>query len=285
VREKELDMIPIAVKQKWLAIVILFSITLLLINSAQGALTEGSPGKSQEPPGNTPLDLLETNVLLGDPEAQFLLGYMLTSGRGVKQDNEAGLYLLLESAKQDNADAQYLLGWYFLAGKVVERDLSKSWKWYVYAADAGNENAKIFVDKLAVSMFHGDSQKERVQAGLEATNNRLSPSESLYHLAVRHTSGDGRPKDQNLALRLFRLSARQGNAKSQFALGVLYEFGGVIPEDLFKAYVWWSIAGLNGHNSAEFRQSMVARKLSQNDIVRAHQIAVECLRVSYEKCN
>lgn len=46
-------------------------------------------------------------------------------------------------------------------------------------------------------------------------------------------------------------AAKQGDAKAQSNLGVMYAKGEGIPENSIRAYVWWSMAKTQGHESAK----------------------------------
>ena len=52
------------------------------------------------------------------------------------------------------------------------------------------------------------------------------------------------------AVKWFRLSAEQGDAKAQFNLAVMYANGqGVIQDDVY-AHMWWNIAAANSDSEA-----------------------------------
>jgi len=63
--------------------------------------------------------------------------------------------------------------------------------------------------------------------------------------------GEGVPKDDAEAARLYRLAAEQGEAGAQFILGRMYSNGDGVPEDDVEAVRWWRLAAEQGHASAQ----------------------------------
>ena len=61
-------------------------------------------------------------------------------------------------------------------------------------------------------------------------------------MGVINLEGLGTPQNFKEALRLFRLSAKQGVAEAQFALGAMYEQGQGVPQDYEEAVKWWRLA-------------------------------------------
>ena len=77
----------------------------------------------------------------GDAEAQFNLGLMYDSGRGVPQDGAEALKWLRLAADQGYADAQNSLGTKWATGQRVARNMVPAYMWFTLAAAQGNESA------------------------------------------------------------------------------------------------------------------------------------------------
>ena len=89
----------------------------------------------------------------GNTAAQFNLGLMYSTGKGVVQDlGEAKKWYLL-AGEQGYAKAQYYLGHMYDVGRGVNRDHSEARKWYLLAAAQSNAKAQ---NNLAVIYEFGN---------------------------------------------------------------------------------------------------------------------------------
>jgi len=77
----------------------------------------------------------------GDARAQFNLGMMYESGRGVPQNDAEMLKWYRKAADQGHALAQFNLGLQYSKGQGVQRDYAEGVKWYRKAADQGYVDA------------------------------------------------------------------------------------------------------------------------------------------------
>jgi len=77
----------------------------------------------------------------GQASAQTNLGLMYNNGEGVLQDHKTAVKWFTLAAEQGYANAQNNLGVMYDNGKGVEKNLTEAMKWYRKAAEQGNENA------------------------------------------------------------------------------------------------------------------------------------------------
>ena len=108
-----------------------------------------------------------------DPQAQYHIGFMHYSGKGVGQNNDEALKWLKPAAEHGVSDAQYLLGVMTEAGldgpklkkqmrKREARDKAEAVKWYALASEQGHVNAQV---KLADRYLHGEGvPRDPIQA-------------------------------------------------------------------------------------------------------------------------
>ncbi len=128
-----------------------------------------------------------------------------------------------------------------------------------------------------------------------STANSVSPvdlgnMESLRKLAAqgdasaqfavgRHfATGDGVAQDYTEAARWFALAADQGHVLAQETLGAYYWAGRGVPQDLVKAYFWSVLAQAAGDESSKYRVSILASRMTRNQILTAQQQASEWLK-------
>jgi TPR repeat protein len=72
-----------------------------------------------------------------------------------------------------------------------------------------------------------------------------------FNLGVRYEDGQGVPQDLVKAAELYQKAANQGHAGAQFNLGLLYAHGQGVPKDLVKAAEFYQKAANQGHAGAQ----------------------------------
>ena len=77
-------------------------------------------------------------VTQGNAKAQFGLGVMYYNGRGVAQDEGQAVTWFRKAAEQGDADSQFNLGWMYANGRGVAKDEAQAVTWYRKAAEQGN---------------------------------------------------------------------------------------------------------------------------------------------------
>ena len=80
-------------------------------------------------------------------------------------------------------------------------------------------------------------------------------------------------KDYKEAVRLFRLSAEQGDVDAQLKLGVSYGMGRGAPKDYALAHMWWNLSGSNGNKEAAENRDIVETKMTPQQIEKAQEMA------------
>ena len=107
---------------------------------------------------------------------------------------------------------------------------------------------------------------------------------------VQHTLGEmyfngiGVLYDSKVAAKWYRLAAEQGFAPAQFKLSKLYSSGmGVIlsPE---LAHMWANIAASNGDNDSRGLMDYLSKRMSENQLEKALDLARECVDKNYIGC-
>ena len=79
-------------------------------------------------------------------------------------------------------------------------------------------------------------------------------AESEYCLGVLYDNGEGVPEDSVQAATWLRKAAEQGNVDAQFALGLAYKTGHGVPEDEAQAAIWLKRASDEVHADADPHQ-------------------------------
>ena len=100
-----------------------------------------------------------------------------------------------------------------------------------------------------------------------AATGAAGPSEDADAAMKRH--------DYKTALRLIRPLAEQGNANAQYNLGVFYDNGLGVPQDRIRAYMWLSLAAMQGRERAAAFRDLIARLMTPGQIAEAQKLTSE----------
>ncbi|MBV9574242.1 MAG: sel1 repeat family protein, partial [Acidobacteriales bacterium] len=110
--------------------------------------------------------------------AETTLGYLYSTGKGVRHSDKETLHWWRKAANQGSADAQFNLGEFYALGRGTKRNFKEAMSWFRKSAEQGESDAQ-------------------------------------YHLGLMYEAGKGVSADPNEALRWFRLSAAQGFADAR----------------------------------------------------------------------
>ncbi len=69
------------------------------------------------------------------------------------------------------------------------------------------------------------------------------------------------PRDDKEAFAFYRVRALKGDADARFQLGEMYAQGKGVTQNLNQAYLWYGLAGRNGHGGAAARQAQIGERL------------------------
>jgi uncharacterized protein len=99
-----------------------------------------------------------------------------------------------------------------------------------------------------------------------------------------------RSRDYAMAAKLFRSLARQGHARAQNNLGMLYRDGLGIPQDFVRAYMWYSISAVTWSDIDEKETTMkerdgVASQMTAAQLKKAQEMARRCQRTKFKECD
>lgn len=187
-------------------------------NPAPATGSAGPPPTAKGPAGTetaalTPLQRLRHDAEAGKADAQYDLGVLYASGRGVEKDETAAVRWFEKAAAQGLAPAQYNLGVLMERGRGVAPDPAMSFFWYRSAAEQGHARAQ-------------------------------------HNLATAYAAGRGTPRNYAEAARWFGKAAESGLVPSQVALAQLYEAGLGVPRDPEVARRWYQRAADQGDDRA-----------------------------------
>jgi hypothetical protein len=124
-----------------------------------------------------------------------------------------------------------------------------------------------------------DSTLEKLQKEAEAGN-----ADAQNNLGWIYSNGHGSAKDDQAAIKWFRLAAAQGNANSQLALGKMYRSGQGVTQDNVRALMWFNFAADKGNADALQVRALALGHMTPDQIAEAKKMALECTGSNFSKC-
>ena len=91
--------------------------------------------------------------------------------------------------------------------------------------------------------------------------------------------------DYTNALRIFTSLAAQGDARAQYNLGVMYQYGQGVGQYNVRAYMWFNLAAALGNVNAAKSRDIVATRMTPQQIAEAQETASDCQRRNFKGCD
>ena len=103
-----------------------------------------------------------------------------------------------------------------------------------------------------------------------------------YNMGVMYSKGQGVPQDYKIAVKWYRLAAKQGGASAQLNLGVMYGMGRGVIQDNVYAHMWGNIVASNGQENGRKLRDIVAKRMTPSQLEKSQDLARECVRKKYK---
>ena len=187
---------------------------------------------------------LRNAVDAGSSRAQFLLGSWIDEGLLLPRDADEALRLQMAAAEAGVAEASYNVAMYFLeGGDAVERDVSAAYRHALIAAEKGLDVAQVLVAHILETGMHGSfPSDDDARPWYERAAEQEHPF-AIFKLGVL-ASHDG---DATAAVARFEQATEFDQPDAHAALGVCYETGQGIGQDLPSAIKSYAAAAARGH--------------------------------------
>lgn len=186
----------------------------------------------------------------GNRQAQFALGAMYETGRGVPRDDELCAKWWRASAEQGLADAQKNMGSLYFSGRGVPLDLEQAMQWFLKAAEQDHPHAQQYVALGYAEGMGLPRDPERAAWWREQAARHDPANAAVVFLAAYENQGAGVHTDEEI-FALFERQAEAGNPRAQFYIGVAYSSGMGVEKDPVKAHHWVKKAAELGVKSAQ----------------------------------
>eukprot|EP01113_Clastostelium_recurvatum_P029831 TRINITY_DN3608_c0_g1_i1.p1 TRINITY_DN3608_c0_g1~~TRINITY_DN3608_c0_g1_i1.p1 ORF type:complete len:716 (-),score=161.54 TRINITY_DN3608_c0_g1_i1:8-1849(-) len=193
----------------------------------------------------------------GNPHAQFALGFMYSTGKGVPIDEGLAVLYFSFASNGGSLEANLALGFRFMHGHGVPKDCARAALSYELVAAAA-------VEDLEASGFatHPDNTRlndEYEVAGAHGTDEDIAQyfqytgdTNALVQAGTLHLHGGmGLDRDYDQALDYFRRAAEQGNPAAMSNLGFMYQNGYGVERDNATAVEYFRKAAEKGNLHAQ----------------------------------
>ena len=224
------------------------------------SLPDGSP--EQDEIRNHAKDKILELANKGDACAQYNLGLMYATGRGVERSDEKAREWFLKAAEQGYARAQCLLGLMYQYGLDVEQSDEKAVEWVLKAAEQGYARAQynlgLMYDRLMFVLSDTSVKPSYEKAAkwfLKAAEQ--GDARAQYELGVMYEHGFGVEKSYEKAAGWYLKAAEQGDARAQKNLGLMYENGTGVERSYKKAAKWYQKVAERGFADAQYNLGLM----------------------------
>ena len=194
-------------------------------------------------------------------------------------DYTQALYLYRQAAERGDAEAQYIVGGMYYTGKGIDPDKKKGFKWLISAAEQG----KTSPESLAIIGSMLLSGQEIPQNYLEAKKwlTQAVKQGSLTaqrDLAYLYYHGLGGNLDYKKALELYEKAALQGDTMAQSNAGLMYATGTGTNRDKARGYAWYSLAASSGNAFAIKNRNNLMLDMTWEELNQAQALSFELYR-------
>jgi TPR repeat protein len=161
---------------------------------------------------------------LNAPDVKFLAGFLYARGLGVDRDLEKARVLLVEASRAGSLSAQFLLGWLMQSGRLSGQSSTEIVHWYTQAAEGGHATAAFNLADLyergeLVDADMGQAVKWYMRAS------ELGSSTAAVHLGELYEEGKLIPRDERSALTWYQRSVSLGNVAGHMNLARVFRDG------------------------------------------------------------
>jgi uncharacterized protein len=205
----------------------------------------------------------KTKAESGDGPAQYDLGCLYKSGRGVAQDAVAYQGWVRKSAEHGFAQAQTTLADLLSSSTNSPNNKAEAFAWLSKAADQDYTLAQFM---LGFEYYRSRDYGNALIWLNKAADKRWYAAD--YQLGMMYLDGKGVEKEYKKAYSLFYTAALAGHQGSQYMLGYMYAGGIGMDRDLVQAYKWGYLSASQGDKYSQkgledLRKNMTAEQLNQ----------------------
>ena len=209
-------------------------------------------------------------------------------------DDGGAIRLWTPPALEGNAEAQFRLGLMYRSGRGVARDPKMAVRWFKLAVDKHHIGASLSLAQLYMDKAGGNYDPETALGLLRDVADQ-GVIEAQRYLGELYRKGGDVAQDFDEARRWYQLAAAKGDIASQAGLGELYRYGYGVDQSYPHAYMWFSLAAsavtenipervIAARDAIKARDAL-ERMMSQEDRAEAEKLAIACWQARLQNCN
>jgi TPR repeat protein len=96
-----------------------------------------------------------------------------------------------------------------------------------------------------------------------------------YNVGLLYFDGHGVPQDYAEAAKWFRRAAEQGYTEAQHELGAMYASGRGVKRDYLQAFKWMNICAGTGNHGCIDQRDQIAKKLKPAQVTQAQKLSTD----------
>ena len=224
------------------------------------------------------------------------VGVLYEKGDGVPLDYAEAMRLYKFCAElgtveklKDAAMCMKSLGHLYSDDKFIEADPVEAIYWWTMAAKLGDASHVKWLGTVYLFGLGGVQRNYAEAMRLFKMLAEQGDAKSQSDVGWMYHKGRGVQKDYAEAIRWYRMAAEQGDTDAQLYLGEMYGMGQGVQLDIVTAYMWFNLSYENGHRGAKRRAKKRIIKFSNRitpaQIQEAKVRARMCLNSNYQDCD
>lgn len=221
---------------------------------------------------------LRTDADQGRADAQALLGWCYSEGKGVPSNQAEAVKWYAKAANQGNAGGQFRLGIHYISGIGVEKNEKEGAKWLMKSSMQGNMEAQNTLANCYVGGIGVEkSDTEAVKWFRKAADQGYADAQ--YNIGSAYGDGKILEKDDSKSIEFYLKAAQQGHTKAQNYLAIMYIKGmRGLERNESEGYKWILISSILGDKEAKERINLVEKTISAESKDNGKQLALDWLR-------
>lgn len=203
--------------------------------------------------------------------AQTLLGFCYYKGRGVEQSYKEAVNWFQEATEQDEKNAQRMLGICYCEGKGVLQNDREGIRWYKKASEQGEVNATISLAFIYTPGFERAFVEPNILEAAKwfrraAEQGSEEAKDYLDNIAVYFKDR----KEKNIEW--YRKAVDENDVEAQSYLGMCYEEGHGVEEDVGEAIEWYHKAAAQGNAEASKNSIRCNMAIMKNNVHKLQEL-------------
>lgn len=213
----------------------------------------------------------------GRADAQAVLGWCYSEGKGVPQNQAEAVRWYSKAANQGNASGQSRLGFHYICGLGVEKNEKEGAKWLMRSAIQGNAEAQSTLANCYVGGVGVEkSEAEAVKWFRKAADQGYADAQ--YNLGVAYGNGTILEKNDSKSVEFYLKAAEQGHTRAQNDLALMFIKGmRGLKKHESEGYKWLLISSFLGDKDARERIALIDNIISEESRNLGKQLALDWL--------